>query len=147
MQQLRYCLCTVSRAVSIALAGKPTQTFPTSLRRTLFDVFSTWCEEGSTPPERYRTEVSRMLALSRMRIKDPEAARHSEIDTAETADVVEHAAYLGMAAMLLVGVPCKGWANSQACSSAAASVDCLVFGACFGRGTCIVGIFAVERIT
>ncbi len=101
MQQLRYCLCIVSKAVSTALAGKPTQMFNTSLRRTLFDTFVTWCEEGSTPG-RYRAEVSKMLAVSRMRIKDPEMARHYESDMAETADVVEHAAYLAMAAMLLV---------------------------------------------
>lgn len=104
MQQLRYCLCMVSRAVSTTLAGNPTQTFNASLRRTLFDTFGGWCEEGSQPG-RYRAEVSKMLAISRMRIKDPETARQYESDMAETADVVEHAAYLAMASVLLVGHP------------------------------------------
>ena len=93
----------VSKAVSTSLGGSPTQMFNTSLRRTLFDTFGTWCEEGSTPG-RYRAEVSKMLAVSRVRIKDPDTARQYESDMAETADVVEHAAYLAMAAMLLVSL-------------------------------------------
>ena len=105
MQQLRYCLCMVSKAVATALGGSPSQAFNTSLRRSLFDTFGTWCEEGSTPA-RYRAEVGKTLAMSRMRIKDPEMARHYESDMAETADVVEHAAYLAMAAMLLVSALC-----------------------------------------
>ncbi|KAL0053523.1 hypothetical protein WJX82_006983 [Trebouxia sp. C0006] len=100
MQQLRYCLCMVSKAVATALGGSPSQAFNTPLRRTLFDTFGTWCEEGSTPA-RYRAEVGKTLAMSRMRIKDLEMARHYESDMAETADVVEHAAYVAMAAMLL----------------------------------------------
>ena len=93
----------VSKAVSTSLGGSPTQIFNTSLRRTLFDTFGTWCEEGSTPG-RYRAEVSKMLAVARVRIKDPDTARQYESDMAETADVVEHAAYLAMAAMLLVSL-------------------------------------------
>lgn len=102
MQQLRYCLCMVCRAVSAALAGNPNQAFSPTLRRTLFDTFGSWCEEG-VAPGRYRSEVAKAVSISRMRIKDPEAARQNEGDMAETADVVEHAAYLAMAAMLLVG--------------------------------------------
>ena len=91
----------VSRAVSVSLAGHPTPPWTTPLRRTLFDTFGSWCEEG-TAPARYRGEVSKALAVSRMRIKDPESARHYEADLSETADMVEQAAYLAMAAMLLV---------------------------------------------
>ena len=40
-----------------------------------------------------------------MRIKDPETARQAEFELAEASDVVEHAAYLAMAAMLLVCNP------------------------------------------
>lgn len=53
-------------------------------------------------PSRYRNEVSKAVAVSRIRIKDPESARHYETDMAETADMVEQASYLAMAAMLLV---------------------------------------------
>ena len=91
----------VSRAVSVSLAGTPTPSWTPTLRRNLFDTFGTWCEEGSVP-SRYRNEVGKAVAVSRTRIKDPESARQYETDMAETADMVEQAAYLAMAAMLLV---------------------------------------------
>lgn len=101
VQQLRYCLCTVSKAVSVSLSGIPTPPWSIALRRSLFDTFGSWCDEG-TAPNRYRSEVSKALAVSRMRVKDPESARHLDADISETADMVEQAAYLAMAAMLLV---------------------------------------------
>ena len=101
MQQLRYCLCMVCRAVSTALANNPSQAFSISLRRSLFDTFGSWCEEGFMPG-RYRADVAKAVNISRMRIKDPETARQAEFELAEASDVVEHAAYLAMAAMLLV---------------------------------------------
>ena len=91
----------VCRAVSTALATNPSQAFSITLRRTLFDIFGSWCEEGFMPG-RYRAEVAKFLNISRMRIKDPETARQTEAELAEASDVVEHAAYLAMAAMLLV---------------------------------------------
>lgn len=100
MQQVRYCLCMVAQAVSTGLGGSGGQGLPPPLRRSLFDTFGSWCEEGSLPG-RYRAEVGKMLAVSRLRIKDADLARQYEADMAETADVVEHAAYLAMAAMLL----------------------------------------------
>lgn len=104
MQQLRYCLCMVCRAVSTALATNPSLAFSITLRRSLFDTFGSWCEEGFMPG-RYRADAARALNISRMRIKDPETARQAEFELAEASDVVEHAAYLAMAAMLLVCHP------------------------------------------
>ncbi|KAL3146697.1 hypothetical protein ABBQ32_000921 [Trebouxia sp. C0010 RCD-2024] len=100
MQQLRYCLCMVCRAVSTALAATPSKAFSTALRRSLFETFGSWCEEGFMPG-RYRAEVSKAVHMSRVRIKDPETAKQTEAELAEASDVVEHAAYLAMAAMLL----------------------------------------------
>lgn len=111
MQQLRYCLCMVCRAVSTALAATPSKAFSTALRRSLFETFGSWCEEGFMPG-RYRAEVSKAVHMSRVRIKDPETAKQTEAELAEASDVVEHAAYLAMAAMLLVCVPyltCQHW--------------------------------------
>lgn len=91
----------VSKAASVSLAGHPILPWTIALRRGLFETFGSWCEEGTTPT-RYRSEVSKALAVSRMRVKDPESARHLDADISETADMVEQAAYLAMAAMLLV---------------------------------------------
>ena len=128
MQQLRYCLCTVCRAVCSALAGVPNQGFSHSLRRTFFDTFGSWCEEGCLPA-RYRAEVAKAANISRMRIKDPDSARQNEGDMAEASDVVEHAAYLGMAAMLLV--------NSMLC------LHC-VWSACGTLGACTCWVVWTE---
>lgn len=104
MQQLRYCLCMVCRAVSTALAANPSQAFSIALRRSLFDTFGSWCEEGFLPG-RYRADAAKAVNISRMRVKDPDLARQAEFELAEACDVVEHAAYLAMAAMLLVCLP------------------------------------------
>lgn len=93
----------VCRAVSTALAATPSKAFSTTLRRGLFETFGSWCEEG-VMPGRYRSEVAKALYMSRMRIKDPETAKQVEAELAEASDVVEHAAHLAMAAMLLVCV-------------------------------------------
>ena len=53
-------------------------------------------------PGRYRSDAAKAVNITRMRTKDPEAARQAEAELAEASDVVEHAAYLAMAAMLLV---------------------------------------------
>lgn len=53
-------------------------------------------------PGRYRADAAKAVNISRMRTKDPETARQAEAELAEASDVVEHAAYLAMAAMLLV---------------------------------------------
>lgn len=91
----------VCRAVSTALAATPSKAFSTALRRSLFETFGSWCEEGFMPG-RYRAEVAKAVHMSRVRIKDPETAKQTEAELAEASDVVEHAAYLAMAAMLLV---------------------------------------------
>ena len=55
---------------------------------------------------RYRNEVHRAITVARLRVKDPEGARNLEADMSEAADLLEHAANLGMATMLLVSTGC-----------------------------------------
>jgi len=49
LQQLRYCLCGVSKQAAIQLAEVQPQAFPPMLRKQLFDKFSLYCEDGQTP--------------------------------------------------------------------------------------------------
>ena len=44
---LRYCLCSVARALARELASAQPNAFSTHIRRTLFFAFSSWTEEGS----------------------------------------------------------------------------------------------------
>lgn len=46
---LRYCLCSVARALARELAIAQPASFSTHIRRTLFFAFSSWTEEGSVP--------------------------------------------------------------------------------------------------
>ncbi len=46
---LRYCLCSVARALARELAAAQPNAFSTHIRRTLFFAFSSWTEEGSIP--------------------------------------------------------------------------------------------------
>ena len=46
---LRYCLCSVARALARELATAQPNAFSTHIRRTLFFAFSSWTEEGSIP--------------------------------------------------------------------------------------------------
>lgn len=47
LQQLRHCLCTVARQCAMQLADALPQDFTADTRRTLFDMFSNYCEEGT----------------------------------------------------------------------------------------------------
>lgn len=47
LQQLRHCLAVVARHCSLQLADALPQDFNADTRRTLFDMFSQYCEEGT----------------------------------------------------------------------------------------------------
>ena len=47
VQQLRYCLAMVARAVSQELVKVPSMPLNTNIRKNLYDMFSTWCDEGN----------------------------------------------------------------------------------------------------
>lgn len=53
---------------------------------------------------RYRQEKERSLQAARVKVKDPELGRLLEAELAEGFDLVEHASYLAMAALLLVSL-------------------------------------------
>ncbi len=57
-------------------------------------------DAGNFPGGR-QTELKRAVAAVRTRLKDPEASR-AETEMTEMAEAQEHAAHLGMAAMLQV---------------------------------------------
>ena len=59
--------------------------------------------------------MHRAITVARLRVKDPEGARNLEADMNEAADLLEHAANLGMATMLLVSTGCK--AHTSLCPS------------------------------
>lgn len=47
VQQLRYCLAMVARAVSQELVKVPSTPLNPNIRKNLYDMFSTWCDEGN----------------------------------------------------------------------------------------------------
>lgn len=65
---------------------------------------------------RYRNEVHRAITVARLRVKDPEGARNLEADMNEAADLLEHAANLGMATMLLVSMGCFQRGHTSLCT-------------------------------
>ncbi|KAL6769541.1 hypothetical protein ACKKBG_A31400 [Auxenochlorella protothecoides x Auxenochlorella symbiontica] len=98
LQQLRHCLCTVARQCAMQLADALPQDFTADTRRTLFDMFSNYCEEGT--PGQFRSELRRGVLLAKSKIKDPDLARQMEVDIQGASDNLEFSAYLGMATML-----------------------------------------------
>lgn len=101
LQQLRFCLCGVSRACADHLAVCQPQSFPPMLRKQLFDKFSLYCEDGQTPGL-FRSELRRHISAAKaaMKGRDADLLRHLETDIVDASEMLEHAAYLGMAAML-----------------------------------------------
>lgn len=49
LQQIRYCLCVISRQVALQLADSQPQIFPPMLRKQLYSKFCLYSEEGQTP--------------------------------------------------------------------------------------------------
>lgn len=47
VQQLRYCLAMVARAVSQELVKVTSTPLNPNIRKNLYDMFSTWCDEGN----------------------------------------------------------------------------------------------------
>ncbi|CAL8468215.1 g7754 [Coccomyxa elongata] len=97
---LRYCLCSVARALARELAIAQPASFSTHIRRTLFFAFSSWTEEGSVPG-RHRGEIAKFIAAAKGRVKDPDSARSLEAEMQETVEYLDVNAALAMAAMLL----------------------------------------------
>ncbi|KAK9839278.1 hypothetical protein WJX81_005497 [Elliptochloris bilobata] len=96
---LRYCLCVVARVVAQELPGDGPSALSLQRRRELFDLTSTWAEEG-TAGGRPRGEVARAVAAARMRAKDAEATRATEAEITEAAEYVATAALAATAALL-----------------------------------------------
>ncbi|EIE19264.1 hypothetical protein COCSUDRAFT_48883 [Coccomyxa subellipsoidea C-169] len=97
---LRYCLCSVARALARELAAAQPNAFSTHIRRTLFFAFSSWTEEGSIPG-RHRGEIAKYIAVAKGRVKDPDSARALEAEMQEAVDYLDVNAALAMADMLL----------------------------------------------
>ncbi|KAI3439023.1 hypothetical protein D9Q98_001435 [Chlorella vulgaris] len=112
VQQLRYCLCAVARQVGIHLGNTLPQAFPVLTRRALYDLFGLYCEEAQTPGQ-FKNDLRRIIAQAKARIKDADAGRMVEADLVDSSEVLEHAAYLGMAAMLVGPLFSSDVANPQ----------------------------------
>jgi len=100
LQYLRYCLCAVVRAVSAQLSKKLPDAFAPNFRKSLFEHLSLYCED-SQPPGLYQSELRRSVAAARLRIKDAETGRVMESDVSDHSQMLEHAASLAMASLLL----------------------------------------------
>lgn len=100
LQYLRYCLCAVVRAVSVQLSKELADAFAPKFRKSLFEQLSLYCED-SQPPGLYQSELRRSIAAARLRIKDAETGRVMESDVSDHSQMLEHAASLAMASLLL----------------------------------------------
>ncbi|KAL4434374.1 hypothetical protein ABPG75_000815 [Micractinium tetrahymenae] len=112
LQQLRYCLCSVARQCGIQLGEALPQAFPPQTRRALYDMFSLYCEEAQQPGQ-FRSDMRRIITQAKARIKDVDTSKLVESDIVDSSEVLEHAAYLGMAAMLVGKVFSEDVRNPQ----------------------------------
>ncbi|KAL4428595.1 hypothetical protein ABPG77_008907 [Micractinium sp. CCAP 211/92] len=112
LQQLRYCLCSVARQCGIQLGEALPQAFPPQTRRSLYDMFSLYCEEAQQPGQ-FRSDLRRIITQAKARIKDADTGKLVESDIVDSSEVLEHAAYLGMAAMLVGKVFSEDVRNPQ----------------------------------
>ena len=101
-QQLRYCLCLISRQVALQLSEKHSQYFAPMLRKQLFNKFSTYTEEGQTPGL-FRSELRRHIGAAKtaVRPRDPDRIKEVEREITVSSEMLEHAANLSMGSMLL----------------------------------------------
>ncbi|PSC67904.1 furry homolog-like [Micractinium conductrix] len=112
VQQLRYCLCAVARQCGVQLGEALPQAFPAQTRRALYDMFSLYCEEAQQPGQ-FRSDMRRIITQAKARIKDEGTSRMIESDLVDSSEVLEHAAYTGMAAMLVGRVFSEDVRNPQ----------------------------------
>ena len=102
IQQLRYCLCIISRELSLQLSASQSQIFPPMLRKQLYGKFATYTEEGQTHGL-FRSELRRQIAAAKANIKPRDPARIQEVEReiVVSSEMLEHAANLAMGAMLM----------------------------------------------
>lgn len=101
IQQLRYCVCTISRQLALQLSVKQSQSFPPMLRKQLYAKFGMYTEEGQTQGL-FRSELRRQIAAAKaaVRPRDPERIQQIEKEILVSSEMLEHAANLSMASML-----------------------------------------------
>ena len=68
VQQLRYCLAMVARAVSRELVKVPSSPLNISIRKDLYNLFSTWCDEGNLQGQS-RSEAALLLLHGDERVR------------------------------------------------------------------------------
>jgi len=102
IQQLRYCLCIISRELSLQLSVSQSQVFPPMLRKQLYGKFATYTEEGQTQGL-FRSELRRQIAAAKANVKPRDPARIQEVEReiVVSSEMLEHAANLAMGAMLM----------------------------------------------
>jgi hypothetical protein len=105
IQQLRYCLCTISRELSLQLSASQSQVFPPMLRKQLYGKFAAYTEEGQTQGL-FRSELRRQIAAAKAAVKPRDPARIQEVEReiVISSEMLEHAANLAMGAMLMGSV-------------------------------------------
>lgn len=105
IQQLRYCLCVISRELSLQLSVSQSQVFPPMLRKQLYGKFGAYTEEGQTQGL-FRSELRRQIAAAKAVVKPRDPARIQEIERqiVVSSEMLEHAANMAMGAMLMGSV-------------------------------------------
>jgi hypothetical protein len=102
IQQMRYCLCIISRELSLQLSTNQTQVFPPMLRKQLYGKFGIYTEEGQTQGL-FRSELRRQIAAAKAAVKprDPGRIQQVERQIINSSEMLEHAANLAMSSMLM----------------------------------------------
>ncbi|CAI5507771.1 unnamed protein product [Closterium sp. Naga37s-1] len=102
-QPLRFALCSVVRCLSIELNGCASKRFDIKLRRQLFDLMASWCDEAGgleSMTSEFRREVERTKAAAMARTKDAAERAAVEKELNEQADAIHGMAMQALAALL-----------------------------------------------
>ncbi|CAI5980131.1 unnamed protein product, partial [Closterium sp. NIES-64] len=102
-QPLRFALCSVVRCLSIELNGCASKRFDIKLRRQLFDLMASWCDEAGgleSMTSEFRREVERTKAAAMARTKDAAERSAVEKELNEQADAIHGMAMQALAALL-----------------------------------------------
>lgn len=86
-------------------------------RKVLFEMFMLWCEEGQGKRSDYHNKLNAGInaALARIKDYDTDARESLKQEMTQSAELLDQAARLAMAAMLQVGLPlaCSLFSNTQ----------------------------------
>ncbi|CAM6088431.1 unnamed protein product [Calypogeia fissa] len=105
IQPLRYSLACVLRSLAADMVRASSEKFDSRMRKRLFDVLSSWCDDtssawGQDGVNEYRREIERYKSAQNVRTKDSVERINLEKEVNEQVDAIQWVAMNAMAALL-----------------------------------------------